>query len=269
MRVTLKQAAERIRRSLPANGGSGVTSALRGGRGKAAVLVPLFEDNQDSQTDGLSVWLTKRSSTKVSTHRGEIAFPGGKAEEKETPEETARREAKEEVGLGSEEVEILRCMPPLLSKHMLEVTPVLASVRSKFVPKPQTEEVDLVFKAPLSQFLEGENHHSKLYYHGNERHPYTVHFFEYHDREHDEMHVIWGLTAYILIKGKSLSLSLSLSLTHTHTPKIKRLLLLIPFPQWRLLFMKRSPFSRWIIHKERATCESNDLTKQSFSRDKA
>ena len=102
MRVTLKQAAERIRRSLPANGGSGVTSALRGGRGKAAVLVPLFEDNQDSQTGGLSVWLTKRSSTKVSTHRGEIAFPGGKAEEKETPEETARREAKEEVGLGSD-----------------------------------------------------------------------------------------------------------------------------------------------------------------------
>ena len=212
MRVTLKQAAERIRRSLPANGGSGVTSALRGGRGKAAVLVPLFEDSQD----GLSVWLTKRSSTKVSTHRGEIAFPGGKAEEKETPEETARREAKEEVGLGSEEVEILRCMPPLLSKHMLEVTPVLASVRSISL-MPQTEEVDLVFKAPLSQFLEGENHHSKLYYHGNERKPYTVHFFEYHDREHDEMHVIWGLTAYILIKGKSLSLTHTRSLTHTHT----------------------------------------------------
>ena len=207
-RVSLKEATERIRARVgsPASSSSsskssaaaevvrlGSSSPSLSGK-KAAVLVPLFEN----ESGEVSVWLTTRSSTKVSTHKGEVSLPGGKAEDGETSVDTATREADEEVGISPARVEILGQMTPILSKHGLVVTPVVSTIPRDVVPRPRSEEVDVVFQAPLSTFLSSENHRSSLWQHMGS--PYTVHFFEFSDPADKRTHVIWGFTALVLIE---------------------------------------------------------------------
>lgn len=60
---------------------------------EAAVLVPLFEDNEGT----VRVVLTERSHL-LNTHAGEVALPGGKRDQEDaTIRDTALREAHEEV----------------------------------------------------------------------------------------------------------------------------------------------------------------------------
>lgn len=60
---------------------------------EAAVLVPLFQDDEGT----VRVVLTERSH-KLSTHAGEVAFPGGKRDPEDIAiRDTALREAHEEV----------------------------------------------------------------------------------------------------------------------------------------------------------------------------
>ena len=62
---------------------------------RAAVLVPLC------LLDGeLGVLFTKRSATRVGSHKGHVSFPGGHMDAGETAREAALREYEEEVGLG-------------------------------------------------------------------------------------------------------------------------------------------------------------------------
>ncbi|KAF3959182.1 hypothetical protein CMV_015981 [Castanea mollissima] len=122
---------------------------------KAAVLICLFEgDNGD-----LRVILTKRSSN-LSTHSGEVALPGGKAEEGDKDDgDTATREAKEEIGLDPSLVNVVTSLEPFLSKHLLRVVPVIGILNEKkaFKPAPNPDEVEAVFDAPLEMFIKGEN----------------------------------------------------------------------------------------------------------------
>lgn len=48
---------------------------------------------------------------------------------------------------------VLGALPPVLSKHHLSVTPVLALVPRDFVPRPNPGEVDAAFTVPLAVFL--------------------------------------------------------------------------------------------------------------------
>jgi hypothetical protein len=54
-------------------------------------------------------------------------------------------------------------MAPLLSKHYLSVTPVMAVVpaeRTRHAPRPNPSEVAHVFDVPLSLFLTDDKRHS-------------------------------------------------------------------------------------------------------------
>jgi 8-oxo-dGTP pyrophosphatase MutT (NUDIX family) len=68
---------------------------------RAAVLVPFWE--QDGE---VRVLLTRRAAS-LSRNAGEISFPGGLLEGRESWEEAALREAEEEVGLARHRVELL------------------------------------------------------------------------------------------------------------------------------------------------------------------
>ena len=60
----------------------------------AAVLVPLL------RVDGEWHLLYTRRTDRVESHKGQVSFPGGACDEGETtPEQTALREADEEIGL--------------------------------------------------------------------------------------------------------------------------------------------------------------------------
>ncbi|KAK6124327.1 hypothetical protein DH2020_041929 [Rehmannia glutinosa] len=152
---------------------------------RAAVLICLFEGDDGE----FRVILTKRSS-RLSTHSGEVSLPGGKAEETDANDaETATREAKEEIGLDPSLVNVVTCLEPFLSKHLLRVIPVIGILSDKkdFKPSPNAAEVETVFDAPLEMFLKDENRKSE------ERewmgHKYIIHFFDYemNDKKYPHM----------------------------------------------------------------------------------
>ncbi|CAA0817832.1 Nudix hydrolase 15- mitochondrial [Striga hermonthica] len=165
---------------------------------RAAVLICLFEGDDGE----FRVILTKRSSG-LSTHSGEVSLPGGKAEETDANDaETATREAKEEIGLDPSLVNIVSCLEPFLSKHLLRVIPVIGILSNKkdFDPSPNAAEVESVFDAPLEMFLKDENRRSEEREWMGDK--YLIHFFEY--VFNNKKYLIWGLTAGILIRAASI-----------------------------------------------------------------
>jgi 8-oxo-dGTP pyrophosphatase MutT (NUDIX family) len=82
--------------------------AVHGGRTHSAVLVPLFCDPGER----LHAVFTKRRED-LSRHAGEISFPGGRRDPGETLQETALREAHEEVGLPPHEVDVIGALAPV------------------------------------------------------------------------------------------------------------------------------------------------------------
>lgn len=164
---------------------------------RAAVLICLFEGDAGEYR----VILTRRSS-KLSTHSGEVALPGGKTEETDANDaETATREAKEEIGLDPSIVNVVACLEPFLSKHLLRVIPVIGLVSNikEFNPTPNDAEVESVFDAPLEMFLKDENRKSEEREWMGDK--YLIHYFDY---EMDgKKYLIWGLTAGVLIRAAS------------------------------------------------------------------
>ncbi|MEI7784097.1 MAG: CoA pyrophosphatase [Betaproteobacteria bacterium] len=119
----------------------------------ASVLVPLvLRDEQ------LSLLLTERGRH-LSTHSGQIAFPGGRQDESDRdPVHTALREAQEEVGLAPSFVEVLGTLPVYVTGTAFIITPVVALVRPGFELQPNPHEVADVFEVPLP-FLMNPAHH--------------------------------------------------------------------------------------------------------------
>jgi len=151
----------------------------------AAVLVPLLKVD-----DGLRVILTKRSSA-LKHHPGQIAFPGGKADEgDENANATALREASEEIGLNPGNVAILGRLSGHETVTGFNVTPVVARVLQPFDPVPEPSEVDEVFSVPLSH-VTGTAQFSvqSRRWRGQRRFYFSVPYGPYY---------IWGATARIL-----------------------------------------------------------------------
>lgn len=136
------------------------------------------------------VILTKRSSH-LKHHPGQIAFPGGKQDETDSNlAQTALREAREEIGLPSEIVEVLGEMPVHETVTGFRVTPIVAHIREPFQAIPEAGEVDEVFQVPLSHFVGAQNFQIQgRRWRGMKRHYYTAPYGPYY---------IWGATARML-----------------------------------------------------------------------
>jgi len=151
----------------------------------AAVLVPLFPSR-----DGLSILLTKRTEL-VETHRGQIAFPGGMADETDgNPRATALRETKEEVGIGADSIELLGELDqhPVPSRFI--ITPVVGFIEKLPAIVPHSVEVAEVIDPPLSFFSrDGSGWMEEREFRGVRR---KVWFYSYNG------HLIWGATAAII-----------------------------------------------------------------------
>lgn len=153
---------------------------------KASVLIALT-DHDDPE-----VILTKRSA-RLSTHSGEIAFPGGKHDATD-PDllYTALREAHEEVGLPPDQVEVIGPLGQVLSKHGLQVTPWVGVIPRSLELVANPGELDEVFSVPLSFFIEDQRYSTdEIRFKGKNMY---VPAWEY------EGHIIWGLTAYMLVE---------------------------------------------------------------------
>lgn len=147
----------------------------------AAVLIPVVD-----HPEGATVLLTRRADT-MTSHSGQVAFPGGRLDPGEGPVEAAVREAMEEVGLEARYIE------PLGLSHRYEtvtgyvVTPVVALVRPGFTLTLNPAEVAEAFETPFD-FLMDEANHLRAFY---EREGRKRWFYRMPWQGQD----IWGATA--------------------------------------------------------------------------
>jgi len=177
----------------------------------AAVLVALFEDG------GLTkVILTKRTSH-LSTHQGEISFPGGRLDPGETYADAAIREAFEEVGLDPKTVEVIGELDHLrtISSGALMV-PVVARLLEVPVLTANPFEVDRVLTVTLEELLSPDVYRPERWLR-----PVTEDLAYLHpDREvgdlvdwrmdffHLDDETVWGATARVLTQLLTVALGL-------------------------------------------------------------
>ena len=122
---------------------------------RAAVLVPLVR-----RPAGLAVLLTRRTDH-LNDHAGQISFPGGRTDPEDADAiATALREAREEVGLQADEIEVIGVLPPYTTVTAYEVTPVVALLDPPRALALDAFEVAEVFEVPLA-FLMDPAHHRR------------------------------------------------------------------------------------------------------------
>ena len=124
------------------------------GRPQASVLIAIL--NYGEYIESPELIYTQRSGH-LSTHSGEVSFPGGKAEDGDASLfETALRESNEEMSLNGEDVTMLGKLDYLISRHKIEVNPFIATV-DKAQDLEANEEIQEIFTVPLSFLLDSKN----------------------------------------------------------------------------------------------------------------
>ena len=147
---------EQLRLTWDKNGGNEIYNEVNDPKGKearcAAVLIPMtwFEDE----------WhlLYTRRTNKVETHKGQVSFPGGACDPgEETPEQTALREANEEVGIHPQDVHVLGRLAPMITITSFRVTPVVGVLQWPYAFRVENAEVARVFTMPLAWLADRSN----------------------------------------------------------------------------------------------------------------
>jgi len=160
---------------------------------QAAVLVPIV-----ARPEGATVILTRRADT-LSSHTGQIAFPGGRLDPGETPVQAALREAWEEIRLAPGAVEPLGLSDGYETVTGFCVTPVIGWVRPDAAMQAQPDEVADIFEVPWDFLMDAANHRRESFEPpggGGRRWFWAMPFGERY---------IWGATAGML-RGLSLRL---------------------------------------------------------------
>ena len=150
----------------------------------AAVLIPVVDHPEPT------VLLTQRSPN-LSSHAGQISFPGGKIDVTDaSPLDAALREAEEEIGLDRDFVDPIGYLDLYGTGFGFRILPTVARVRPGFSLSINRSEVDDAFEVPLAFLMNPVNHqiHSKEF-RGMERTYYAMPYAERY---------IWGATAGIL-----------------------------------------------------------------------
>jgi 8-oxo-dGTP pyrophosphatase MutT (NUDIX family) len=157
-----------------------------GGLRDAAVLVPLFEKEEAPQ-----VLLTRRRSD-LRKHPGQLSFPGGSVDPSDRDSlAAALREAREEVGLRPEQVEVLgRLSDCLVAVTGYRLTPWVGVVPYPYRYLPAPGEVEEILQVPLRDLVRPQALRSEWReVLGAMR---EVHFYTWGE------HTIWGATARVL-----------------------------------------------------------------------
>jgi 8-oxo-dGTP pyrophosphatase MutT (NUDIX family) len=150
----------------------------------AAVLVPVIDRSEPA------VLLTTRTQD-LTSHAGQVAFPGGKIEPSdESPLAAALREAKEEIGLASALIEPLGYLDLYLTFSGFRILPTVARVKPEFTLKVNPREVTDTFEVPLAFLMTTTNHQRQSRdWNGINREYYAIPFGDRY---------IWGITAGIV-----------------------------------------------------------------------
>ncbi|GAB4543993.1 MAG: hypothetical protein Fur002_16790 [Anaerolineales bacterium] len=150
----------------------------------AAVLLPLFWLRGEWHI------LYTRRTDRVESHKGQVSFPGGACDEGEsTPEQTALREAQEEIGLRPSDVKVLGRLSSLVTVSYFRVTPVVGVIPFPYAFQPSGAEVARIFSMPLLWLAQRGNYWE---FPRGERKPLVA----YHPFDGE---LLWGATAMMTV----------------------------------------------------------------------
>lgn len=151
----------------------------------AAVLLPLVRQGGEWHI------LYTRRTDRVESHKGQVSFPGGACDEDETePEQTALREAEEEIGINPSHVRVLGRLANLITVSYFRVTPVVGVVKWPAVLRVGEHEVARVFTIPLGWLANASNRWQF------ERPGTTRTLIAYHPYDGE---LLWGATARMTV----------------------------------------------------------------------
>ena len=152
----------------------------------SAVLIPLFCNEEQTH-----ILFTKRSN-KVNFHKGQVCFPGGIHQPRDSSLlQTTLREAEEEIGLKAKDVEILGELDDSTTRTTgYVISPFVAFIPYPYPFKLNQKEVEQVFSIPLSALMNEANFRQDYYPTENKSGPGYA--YEYGG------HIIWGATARVL-----------------------------------------------------------------------
>jgi 8-oxo-dGTP pyrophosphatase MutT (NUDIX family) len=154
---------------------------------ESAVLAPIV--SEPGQDDSLLLTLRRAD---LSTHAGQISFPGGKRDPNDMDAAaTALRETSEELGIAPAYVDVLGMLDDIPTPTGFVITPVVARIEGPIELSPSAHEVAEVVRCPLDELRRPE-----AYRENGERTFLGVTYvmLEYQFGSHR----IWGATARII-----------------------------------------------------------------------
>ena len=113
---------------------------------RAAVAATLVGD-----AEGSACFLITRRSSRLRDHPGQWALPGGRVDPGETPEETARRELAEELGLELPASAALGQLDDYATRSGFAITPVVFWGGPKPALVPNAAEVERAYVVPVAE----------------------------------------------------------------------------------------------------------------------
>ncbi|MCL4275566.1 MAG: CoA pyrophosphatase [Anaerolineales bacterium] len=151
----------------------------------AAVLLPLMRFD-----DQWHVLFTRRTD-RVESHKGQVSFPGGACDEGETtPEQTALREAEEEIGVNPADVQVIGRLSRLITISNFRVSPIVGVIPFPYAFKIAGVEVARVFTIPLL-WLANRNNYWEFSFGNSDRS-----LIAYHPYDGE---LLWGATARMTV----------------------------------------------------------------------
>lgn len=171
---------------------------------ESAVMILLLEEQGE-----VYILLQKRALN-LKHQPGDISLPGGAIEKGETPREAAFRETEEEMNINRDSIEFIGDMDYFITPYNTIIYPFIGKLNSYTEINPSKDEVDHVFKVPISFFknneplchdvelkLEFEDDYPFHLIEGGKdykfiRRKYHQYFYLYED------YVIWGFTAQVI-----------------------------------------------------------------------
>ena len=133
----------------------------------AAVLVPIVR-----HAEHLGVLLTRRHHS--ISYPGHVCFPGGRADPADrSPEDTALREAEEEISLARDRVRVLGSLGDYVTHSGFRITPVVGIVEPPLELAPAEGEVEEIIEFELSHLLDARSYRLRRHSPEAER----AHFF--------------------------------------------------------------------------------------------
>ena len=188
MLITESRIASSLRAALTGNGNDGYSEIDITGDTRlkcAAVLIPLVLDG-----GGWHILYTRRTY-RVESHKGQVSFPGGACDEQETTaEETALREAREEIGIDPSKIRVLGRLSSMITITTFQVTPVVGVIPWPTVFRLNENEVERIFTVPIDWLADAGNRW-EFNFPGRHRSVIVYHPF---DGE-----LVWGATARMTV----------------------------------------------------------------------